>query len=78
MSVLMRVRGVWRDMGIGYLRDVEGPSHESDSPNLTKEEDAKLSAFLDQYVMERQVRKWGLSPVSSHGAARRGADGRFS
>ena len=75
---LMKVRGVWRDMGFGYRRDIEGPTVEADSANLTKEEHAKLTAFLDQYPLERQVRKWGLSPVASHSAVRKGADGRFS
>ena len=75
---LMKVRGVWRDLGFGYRRDIEGPSPELDSANLTKEEHAKLSAFLDQYPLERQIRKWGLSPVSSHVGTSRGRLGRFS
>ena len=62
---LMKIRGIWKDLGLDYHRDQEGPSPETDSANLSKDEKAKLSAFLSQYAQEREVHKWGISLVSS-------------
>ena len=75
---LMKVRGVWRDLGFGHQPDMEGPSFEADSVNLTKEEHTRLSAFLNRHPQEQQVRKWGLSPASIHSKIRRDAGGRFA
>ena len=74
---LTKVRGVWRDLGFSDYRGAEGSCPESESANLTKAEDAKLSAFLSRYPFEQKVRKWGLSPMPIHRNTARGSIGRF-
>lgn len=68
---LTKVRGRWKEQGFGSQSDIDGPIPESDSASLTKAERAKLSAFLNRYPQEREIRLWGLNPTSSR---KRGAD----
>ena len=74
---LVKLWGVWKDQGWSYYRDTEGPGLESESPNFSKEEHARLSVYLSRQAAERQVRKYGLNPASSYREAKKGPDGLF-
>ena len=53
---------MWRDLGFGHQPDVEGPSSEADSANLTKEEDRKLPAFLNRISPRAAGVQVGIEP----------------